>query len=110
MGSFKFDAVSDDDSIVAVFLSNRARTSTGNENTGGVRKALNDIGYLKVAAAARRLVVFTHSSFGDLIKARSKRLGIEGIEFLHCVLPQDLQEQLDNVLDACSAEQRSRAS
>ncbi len=110
MGSFKFDAVSVDESVVAVFLSSRPKTSTGNENTGGVRKALNDIQYLKLVSARTRLAVFTDNRFRDLIRTRSKRIGCGGIDFVHCVLPNELQRQLDDVLDSASTEQRSRVS
>ncbi len=47
--SYTFDAVTEDASIAAAILSNRAKTRTGRENTGGVRKALSEIGYFKAA-------------------------------------------------------------
>lgn len=73
-GSFKCDAVSEDGSIVAFFLCNRARTATGNENTGAVRKALYDIHCLKALPAMLRIVC-TNDDFRQLIIRRSKRFG-----------------------------------
>lgn len=109
-GSFKFDAVSEDESVVGLFMCNRPRTSSGNENSGAVRKALNDIHYLQLLPNPKtvRVVVFTDAGFRDLILRRSKRLGTNGIEFLHCQLPSGLQKQLSENLDACRKEQRSR--
>lgn len=42
----KFDAVAKDGTIVGDILTNRARTRTGRENTGTVRKACNDVALL----------------------------------------------------------------
>lgn len=110
-GSFKFDAVSEDESVVALFMCNRPRTSSGNENSGAVKKALNDIHYLQLLPrpkTVRRLVVFTDAGFRDLILRRSKRLGTNGIDFHYCQLPSGLQKRLNEILDACRREQRSK--
>ena len=107
-GSFKFDAVSGDGSIIGLILSSRAKTATGNENYGGWRKALNDIQWLKAASASRRLVVCTNDAFRALVMRRSARLGTGGIEFIFCQLPPDLDRQLNEHLDASSREQRTR--
>ena len=104
-GVFNFDGVSEDGSIVAHFLSSRALTATGNENTGAVRKALVDVQFIKLASAPVRLVVFTDEAFRRKIEKRSSRVGIDGIEFLYCSLPEELRVQLDANLDACSKEQ-----
>ena len=39
---------------------------------------------------------------------QTKRFGNEGIEFLYCPLPDDLQRQLMDNLNASSREQRNR--
>lgn len=107
-GTHKFDAVSIDKTIVAAFVCNRARTGAGNENTGGVRKALNDLHYLNLlpATVKRRIVVFTNAEFLTLIRRRGKRVGADQIEFLYCKLPENLAVALENVLDECRIEQR----
>ncbi len=106
----KFDAVSENRLIVAAFVSNRATTATGNENTGGVRKALNDLQYLNLldVTATKRFLVFTDKDFLRLIRKRGKRVGTKGIRFLHCKLPQKLAIGLDNVLNTSSEEQIGR--
>ena len=109
-GEFRFDAVSEDGSIVGLFMCNRPRTSSGNENSGAVKKALNDIHYLKLLTGQRvRLAVFTDDGFRDLVLRRSRRIGSDGIELLHCKLPKDLEQALCENLDACRQEQRSRS-
>jgi len=89
--SFKFDAVSRTEHIVASVLSSRATTVNGNENTGGVRKAINDVQSLKlIAHDCRRLMVFTDKLFCELIKRRSARYDPGEIEFVVCELPPRL--------------------
>lgn len=106
--SYNFDAVSQDGTIVGAILSNRAKTRTGRENTGGVRKASQDLNYLKVLPShITKLMIFTDTDFCELIIRRGKRQGIGGIQFLVCKLPPPLQSLLDSILDKASREQRA---
>jgi len=106
--SHKFDAVADDSSIVAAILCSRAATRTGRENTGGVRKALNDIGYLKeIPSNVQKVLVFTDDNFCQLIRRRASRLGTETIQMVVCKLPSHLEVLLEEILDRASHEQRA---
>ncbi len=108
-GEHMFDAVSADMTIVGNVLSNRERTSTGNENTGGVRKALNDLTTLRLVAANTKVMVFTERAFMELVQRRAvKKGGLAGVTMLLCPLPPSLHAQLATVLDAASGEQKSR--
>lgn len=107
-GFFRFDGANADLSIVAQFTCSRSQTRSGNENFGGSRKLQNDIRSLQLATAPVKLLVFTNPAFRDLVAKRARRLGLEGIQFLHCDLSVDLQKRLDELLDAASKEQRSR--
>ncbi len=107
-GRYSCDAVSEDGSIIAAVLSNRAATRTGRENTGGVRKALTEIGYLKAAAGrVRKLMVFTDDGFCQLIKRRANRIGMDPIEMVVCTLPPHLEALRSRILDESSHEQRA---
>lgn len=107
-GSYKFDAVAEDGSIIAAILSSRSLTRTGRENMGGVRKALAEISHLKLTpGSARRIMVFTNHGFCQLIEQRGKRLGVESIEMMVCVLPLHLDSLLKEILDRASQEQRA---
>jgi hypothetical protein len=107
-GIHKFDIVSNDGLIVGDILCNRAKTRTGRENTGAVRKAQNDIQLLKLLPAkVKRLMVFTDNEFCGLIHRRASRLGIESIETVVCTLPSDLQKRLIEILDKASYEQKA---
>ena len=103
--SLAFDAVSDDGRIVAEFLSSRARTSGGVENTGGVRKAHKDIQRLgELDGEPTRVMVFTDEAFRDLMVRRASGFRKIGIQMVVCDLPADLRRGLDDVLDAASRE------
>lgn len=107
-GNYIFDAVAEDGSIVAAILCNRAVTRTGRENTGGVRKALTEVGYLKIIpASVRKLMVFTDDAFCQLIRRRASRLGTESIQMVVCKLPPNLETLLGGILDKASREQRA---
>jgi len=106
--SYTFDAVAEDASIVVAILSNRAKTKTGRENTGGVRKALLEICYLKaVPESVKKVIVFTDDDFYQLIRRRASRLGTEPIQMMVCRLPPHQQALLREILDTASREQRA---
>jgi len=106
--TYAFDAVAEDVSIVASILCNRAKTRTGRENTGGVRKALTEISYLKAASkGVKKVMVFTGDDFCQLIRRRASRLGMESIQVMVCKLPPDLEAELRAILDKASHEQRA---
>jgi hypothetical protein len=107
-GSYKFDAVSRDGHTVAAILCNRAKTRTGRENTGGVRKALLEVEHLKLLSGRiSKMMVFTDPDFSNLIQRRASRFGIADITFLVCHLPPDMKILLNNILDEASQEQRA---
>ena len=107
-GSYKADAVSDDGSIVAAILCSRAKTRTGNENTGGVRKARGDVSMLNALPdTVTTAMVFTDAEFCDLIARRAHRWGAGNMQMLVCQLPDGLDRLLGTVLDNASFEQRA---
>ncbi len=106
--SYTFDAVAEDASIVAAILSNRAKTRTGRENTGGVRKALTEISYLKATPeGVKKVMAFTDDDFCQLMRRRASRLGTESIQMIVCKLPPHLKTELREILDKASHEQRA---
>lgn len=107
-GPHDFDAVREDKAVVAAILCSRPKTRTGRENTGSVRKALVDVGYLKqLPSETVKVLVFTDLGFRDLIGRRAKRMGIDDIQLLVCELPPGLKELLKQVLDEASREQKA---
>jgi len=107
-GSYKFDAVSQDGRTIGAILCNRAKTRTGRENTGGVKKALAEVEHLKLLRGdINKIMVFTDPDFSNLIQRRASRFGIADIRFLICLLPPDKKVLLNRILDEASQEQRA---
>jgi predicted nuclease of predicted toxin-antitoxin system len=107
-GKYKFDAVSEDETVVGNILSNRAKTRTGRENSGAVLKALKDIQYLtKLRRKVQPVLVFTDKDFQELMLRRGSRVEVRKIRTLVCPLPDHLQDKLVRVLDSASHEQRA---
>lgn len=106
--SYNFDAVSEDAAVVAAILCNRPKTRTGRENTGGVRKAISEVAWLKgLPSETEKVMVFTDSGFRDLVDRRAKRMNMRDIQRLVCQLPPQLEELLTQILDDASNEQRA---
>jgi len=106
--TYSFDAASEDGSIVAAILCNRAKTRTGRENIGGVRKALAELAYLKqTSEATQRAMVFTDTGFSELIRRRANRAGMGNIHIVVCTLPPNLGSLLREILDEASYEQHA---
>lgn len=106
--SYSFDAVSEDGSIVAAILCNRAKTRTGRENTGGVRKALVELAYLKqTASVVERVMVFTDQEFAKLIRRRADRVGTEEVRIITCALTPNMESLLREILNEASYEQHA---
>ncbi len=107
-GNHKFDAVSEDGTIVAEILSNGAKTRGGNENTGGVRKAEGDLlRFFGIDDQTKKILVFTDPAFLDLIRRRTAGLGIERLTLVHCKLPAKLESKLQETRKSASEEQRA---
>ena len=105
----RFDAVSEDGTIVAEILSNGAKTRSGKENTGGVRKAEGDLlRFFGIDDQTTKIMVFTDPDFLDLISRRTAGLGIERITLVHCKLPAQLESILQDTRGTASNEQRAR--
>ena len=110
-GTHRFDAVSEDGSVAAAILCNRPKTRTGRENTGAVRKAGNDVNYLRLLPeSVRKLMVFTDPGFSELARRRTARLGGREVEMMVCELPGSLSRWLTAILDEASEEQRAADS
>lgn len=104
---FCFDGISADESTVAYFSCSRAKTGSGRENTGAVRKVLHDIIVLgKFKRTKRCIAVFTDQEFLALMERRASRHGTDGIKFLHCKLPSQLNMELEQVLNNARMEQK----
>lgn len=93
-GSFAFDAVSNDESIVVAISTSAAHTATGKLATAKYQKLKTDALYLlHLEAKARCLMVFTEESMREYFK-KAVVVGRfpPSIELLHISLPVDLRK------------------
>ena len=94
-GVFDFDAVSEDDTIVATISTSGARTASGKLGVGKLLKIRSDMYFLMLAKAQRRIVVLTELDMYERLmeERRSGRVPPE-IEFVRLSLPDDLAVKL----------------
>ena len=109
-GEYNFDAVSENNEIVATISTSGSRTSGGKHAAGKLFKIRSDILFLMLVKASRRIVVLTEE---DMYELCMKEL-LDGrvpheIEFLHAKLPEELAKNLDAARKKASAEVSPRS-
>jgi|SRR5579859_624351 len=104
-GMFDFDAVCEDDEIIATISTSSALTSGGRHGVGKMMKLRSDMLFLVMAAAERRIVVLTEPDMYQrcLAEAKSGRVPPE-IEFALAEIPDDLRSKLSKAKDESSKE------
>jgi hypothetical protein len=105
-GFFDFDAVSEDDEIVASISTSAASTARGKLAVGKLTKIRSDMLFLLMAAACdRRLIVLTNETmFQQLQKEKSAGRVPTAIEFKHAKIPAELEDRLVASQEAASRE------
>ena len=110
-GVFNFDAVSEDRQILANVSTSRWKTAPGRYGSGKVHKIRSDIYFLLLAQARRRLIVLTEPDMHAWwLKEAAKGRVPTDIEFLHAVIPDDLDATLQAARRKASSEVTPTAS
>jgi len=104
-GKFDFDAVCDDDQIVATISTSNSLTSGGKHGVGKLMKLRSDMLFLIMAEAKRRIVVLTEQDMYDrcLAERDGGRVPLE-IEFVLAAIPDELRARLKKAKDESSRE------
>lgn len=94
-GTFQFDAVSDDGSIVASISTSSGTTQTGKYPSAKVQKLRADMLFLLLTTASKRLIVLTEKDMLDLCR-KEQNIGRvpEEIEFEQAEIPEQLRKVL----------------
>ena len=94
-GSFEFDAVSADKTLVANISTSGARTASGKHAVGKKMKLRPDIYFLLLTEASRKLIILCEADMHALCKREydAGRIPKE-IEFFHVALPATLASKL----------------
>jgi len=94
-GVFDFDAVSEDNTVVATISTSGGTTSSGKLAVGKLLKIRSDMLFLMLVKAQRRIVVLTElDMLGVCIKEREGGRVPPEIEFLQASIPDGLAEKL----------------
>jgi hypothetical protein len=110
-GVFDFDAVSDDDKIVAAISTSGATTASGKLAVGKLLKIRSDMLFLVLARAERKLIVLTEEDMVELcLKEREGGRVPTEIEFMHAEIPSSLRAKLTKARASASDEVQPRTN
>lgn len=105
-GAHEFDAVSDDETVIASIKANSGLTSGANHPTGKVATCVNEIYYLTLVAAPARLLVLTNPEFFEIFQRVMAGKIASGIDVMLVPLPLEMQDIVDGVTRKASDEMR----
>jgi len=108
-GTHEFDAVSDDGEVVASIKANSGLTSGGNYPTGKVATCLNEVYFLTLVKATRRLLVLTNPQFHAIFTHATSGQIAEGVEVQLVELPPEMQREVNGVTKLASQEMSPQA-
>ena len=100
----EFDAVSEDNSIVASIKSHSWLTSGGNLPAGKIGQIYQSLYFLNLVDAKTKLLIFTDAGTYEGFIAVSDGKVADGIGIKLCSLPQELQLLLNKVRQKASQE------
>lgn len=103
-GTHEFDAVSADGSIVASIKANSGLTSGGKHPTGKVATCLNEVYYLTLVTAHKRLLVLTNPDFFAIFRRTTAGQTADGVDVVLVPLPTEMQAEVDRVTRRASDE------
>ena len=97
-GVFKFDAVSDDERIVANISTSSAITARGKHGVGKMQKIRADVYFLLLLPdVKRKLLIFTESDMVESCNKEKEKGRIpQSIEIYHATLPSELRIKLQS--------------
>ncbi len=93
-GKHEFDAVSEDEKVVASIKSASGRTSSGLRPAGKINAAVAELYYLTLIEAPTRLLVLTNKEFYEIMKKHLEGRLAPGIDLMFIPLPKNVQEQV----------------
>ena len=104
-GMFDFDAVCDQESIVATISTSSSLTSGGKHGVGKMMKLRSDMLFLLMAPAERRIVVLTEQDmYARCLSERDGGRVPPEIEFALAEIPDDLRTKLNRARSESSRE------
>jgi hypothetical protein len=104
-GYFNFDAVSEDNAIVANISTSSAFTAGGRGPAAKIQKLRTDMLFLVMADVEKRFVILTEKDMYELcLREKANGRVPNAIEFLHASLPADSAIELLKAKQSAAAE------
>ena len=105
---YKFDAVSDDHTIVANIKTTSWKTSGGNPPAGKEKGLYADLYFLSLVNADVKLLILTHEETYNEFRSASNGKVAKGVKIMFCPLPPELQALVYKVRSESSREMSQR--
>lgn len=103
-GRHEFDAVSADRAVVTSVKSASGLTATGKVPSGKIKDCIAELYYLSLVEAPTRRLVLTTPAFFRIFSRATQGAVASGIEVACIPLPADMQQKVDQVVQAASRE------
>ena len=103
-GKHEFDAVSSNGKIVAEIKTASGRTSGGKHPSGKRASAFEQLYFLSLVEAEKKLLIITDAEFLEIMKARTAGIVPADIELVKCPLPPPLAELVIFITNEASEE------
>lgn len=104
----EFDAVSNDENIVAAIKSHSGKTSGGKRPAGKIGMVYQELYFLSLVNAKRKLLILTDKDFHrDFVKESDGKIARD-IETILCELPAELRSEVNRIRQIASQEQSSK--
>ena len=102
-GVHKFDIVSKDGSIVAGVKTSALRDNK-KVSAGVIKSTFTELYFLSIIKATTRLMILTDKGYCDYFRKISNGKVADGIEIIHCPLPQEIAKDIATVHRNCRRE------
>lgn len=96
-GQHEFDAVSEDGSIIAAIKGHSFKTAGGNLPSAKFASLYQELYFLSLIKAKKRLLTFTNQEMYDDFVKRSKGKVADGIELIYCQLPEPMRRRVATI-------------
>ena len=103
-GKHEFDAVSSNGNIVAEIKTASGWTSGGKHPSGKRASAFEQLYFLSLVEADKKLLVITDAEFLEIMKARTAGIVPADIELVKCPLPPNLAAIVRSITNEASKE------
>ena len=99
-----FDAVSLHGKIVAGINASSGKTSRGKHPAGKIHKAYQEVYFLSLIEAERKLLVLTDPDFFEIFSSETRGHLATSVEIVLCPLPPELKAEVDKVRTKATSE------